>query len=97
MAQWVKDLALSLLWLGSLLWHKFDPWPWNLHMPWTWPKKQSKVKSIDSRLSAWIKSPAPLPTRSGNLGKLLNFTVPQFLIYKTEIIILTHSKTAVKL
>ena len=25
-AQWVKDLALSLLWLRSLLWYKFDPW-----------------------------------------------------------------------
>ena len=25
----VKDVALSLLWLGSLLWHGFDPWPGN--------------------------------------------------------------------
>ena len=25
----VKDLALSLLWLGSLLWHEFEPWPGN--------------------------------------------------------------------
>ena len=23
----VKDPALSLLWLGSLLWRQFDPWP----------------------------------------------------------------------
>ena len=23
-------LALSLLWLGSLLWYRFDPWPGNL-------------------------------------------------------------------
>ena len=23
----IKDLELSLLWLGSLLWHRFDPWP----------------------------------------------------------------------
>ena len=22
--QWVKDLALSLLWLGPLLWHRFN-------------------------------------------------------------------------
>ena len=27
MAQWVKDPVLSLLWLGSLLWRRFDPWP----------------------------------------------------------------------
>lgn len=25
MAQWVKDLELSLKWLGSLLWHDFEP------------------------------------------------------------------------
>ena len=31
-AQWVKDLALSLLWRG------FDPWPGNFHIPWLWPK-----------------------------------------------------------
>ena len=28
MARWVKDPVLSLLWL------KFDPWPWNLYMLW---------------------------------------------------------------
>ena len=27
-AQWVKDLALSLLWCG------FYPWPGNSHIPW---------------------------------------------------------------
>ena len=27
-AQRVKDLALSVQWLGGhLLWHRFDPWP----------------------------------------------------------------------
>ena len=26
MAQWVKDLVLSLQWLGLLLWRGFDPW-----------------------------------------------------------------------
>ena len=25
--QCVKDLGLSLQWLGSLLWHRFNPWP----------------------------------------------------------------------
>ena len=29
MTQQVKDLALLLLWLRSLLWHGFGPWPWN--------------------------------------------------------------------
>ena len=27
----VKDLVLSLQGLGSLLWHRFDPWPGNFH------------------------------------------------------------------
>ena len=38
MAQWVNDLALLLLWLGSLLWRGFDPWPRNFHILWVWPK-----------------------------------------------------------
>ena len=44
MAQWVKDLALSLLWLGSRLWGRFGLWPRNFHMPWVWPKKRKKKK-----------------------------------------------------
>ena len=38
-AQNVKDLALSLLWLGSLLWYGFDPGPRNFCMLQVWPKK----------------------------------------------------------
>ena len=29
-AQWVRDPVLSLLWLESLPWHRFDPWPREL-------------------------------------------------------------------
>ena len=39
-AQQVKDLMLSLQWLGLLLWHGFDPWPGNFHMPWVQPAKK---------------------------------------------------------
>ena len=42
-AQWVKDPALSLQWLRSLLWCGFDPKPRKFHMPWEWPKKKKKV------------------------------------------------------
>ena len=42
MAQWVKDLVFSLQWLGSLLWHGFNPWPRNVHMLWACPKKKKK-------------------------------------------------------
>ena len=31
-AQWLKDPALSLQWLGLLLCHGFNPWPRNLHV-----------------------------------------------------------------
>ena len=40
MAQWVKDPRLSLQHLWLLLWHRFDPWPRNFHMPWSQPKKK---------------------------------------------------------
>ena len=33
MAQWIKDPALSLLWL------RFSPWPGNFCMSWAQPKK----------------------------------------------------------
>ena len=35
----IKDPVLLLLWLGSLLWHGFNPWPQNFCMTWAWPKK----------------------------------------------------------
>ena len=40
MAQPVKDLVSSLLWLWLLQWHGFDPWPGNFHMPGV----QTKIK-----------------------------------------------------
>ena len=30
---------MSLLWLRSLLWHRFSPWPGNVHGLWGRPKK----------------------------------------------------------
>ena len=44
MAQQVKDPALSPQPPGSLLWHRFDPWPGNFHMPGVWQKKKKKKK-----------------------------------------------------
>ena len=43
MAQWVKDPEPSLLWLRPPLWHRFDPWPGNFHMPWARPKEYDKI------------------------------------------------------
>ena len=44
MVQQVKDLVLSPQQLGSLLWHGFDLWPRNFHMPWVQQKKKKKKK-----------------------------------------------------
>ena len=40
--QLVKDPALSLLWVGLLLWCRFSPWPGNLCMPLVQGKKREK-------------------------------------------------------
>ena len=56
MAQWVKDLALSLLGLGSLLCCGFDPWPGNLCMPLARPKKKKKFLRISQRDSYFLVS-----------------------------------------
>ena len=39
---WVKDPVLPQQWLRLLLWHGFDPWPWNFHMRQAWPKKEKR-------------------------------------------------------
>ena len=39
--QGVKDLALSLQWLGLLLWYRFDPWNRNFDMLWAYREKSS--------------------------------------------------------
>ena len=48
MAQWLKDITLSLQWLRLLLWHEFHPWPGNFHMLWAWSKKREEKKSLSS-------------------------------------------------
>ena len=52
MVQWVKDEALSLQWLGSLLWHGFDPSPGNFHKSSAQPKK--KRIEMDGWIDGWI-------------------------------------------
>ena len=49
MVQQVKDLALPLLWLRSLLWHRFGSWPGNVHMLQARPKKKKESWSTHSR------------------------------------------------
>ena len=42
MAQQVKDPALSPLWLGSLLWRRFNPWPRKFCMPQAWQEREGR-------------------------------------------------------
>ena len=42
--KWVKDVVLSLQQLGLLLWHGFNPWPWNVHMPGKQEEKKERRK-----------------------------------------------------
>lgn len=49
-AQEVKNPALSWLWLGSLMWHRFGPWPWNFHMPFG-KKKKKELNSLYFQLA----------------------------------------------
>lgn len=61
MAQWGKDLSLPLLWLGWLLCHRFDPWPWNFCIWQAWPKTVTTTKIAS--LCPWVHStllPSPV-------------------------------------
>ena len=44
MAQWIKDMVLSLLWLRLLLWCMFNPWPQNFCMPWVGASRPPATK-----------------------------------------------------
>ena len=52
LAQWVKNSVLSLLWLGSLLWHRFDSWPRNFCMATGVAKKKKKKCLLE--WSIWL-------------------------------------------
>ena len=53
-AQQVKDLVLSLQWLGSLLRHRINPWPRNLLMRQVQPKKKKKKKETKKEKKTYI-------------------------------------------
>ena len=61
MAQWVKDLVLSLLWLRLLPWHKFDPWSEKFRVLWVQPKrKKGEYNSCGQvELGVWHLSREP--------------------------------------
>ena len=67
-----KDLALSLQQLGWLLWHRFNPWPGNFHMPQAGPKKKKGITAIriENLIHKWKRDcslfhSSPHPTLHG--------------------------------
>ena len=70
MAQWIKDMALQLLWLGSFLWCGFDPWLRNFHMLKV-QQKQERKKVIMTTLIKYripIKNINTKTEPNGNVG-----------------------------
>ena len=55
MVQQVKDPVLSLLWLGLLL-CGFNPWPWNFHMLWAWPKRKKQQFVVEVYPNVKVKT-----------------------------------------
>ena len=47
--QRVKDLVVSLLWLWSLLWHKFNSWAGNFRKLQPWPNKPQTKKQTNKQ------------------------------------------------
>ena len=64
MAQQVKDPALSLLWLGPLLWRRFDPWVGNFRKSWVGPKNKTQKTS-----QLHLPIPTSLESMLGVFGK----------------------------
>ena len=50
-AQQVKDLALSLMWLRSQLQCRFHLWFWNFHLTQAWPKTPKTPQQNTSKLN----------------------------------------------
>ena len=63
MAQWVKDLTLSLQRLRA------DPWPGIFHMPWVWLKDKTKKKKKKKDDSGWCVENRWSRGRSRNWAK----------------------------
>ena len=71
-AQWVKDPALSLLRLKSLLWCRFDPWSRNFHLPRMQPKNNRGCLIYEGGKTALGKKMYMFVQRSGKIQRKLN-------------------------
>ena len=68
-AQWVKDLVLSLQWLRSILQYRFNPQPRGSCMPWVQQKKKSSAINIyyqHNQKKSFLKSTFNILLAPGN-------------------------------
>ena len=72
--QWVKDLVWSLQQAESLLWHGFDSWPGNFHMPQAWSKKEKVLKI--NRSQARVITSVGYQAKENNDDKPKNDVIP---------------------
>ena len=75
MAQWGKDLVVSLLWLRLRLCHRFGSWPRNFHKEvfCLWKKQQQKERSHPAKDAI-----NTLPLLSGGPLRSLLYTFSRF-------------------
>ena len=52
---------MSLLWLRSLLWCGFDPWPGNFCMLQAWPANKNRNKEIRKSITRSVHRSLPVP------------------------------------
>ena len=72
MVQQVRDPAFFLQEPGLLLWWGFDPWTWNFHIPWAWPRDKKREGDRDT-WRGHNKSELELPgTPRGMILRLLS-------------------------
>ena len=62
----VEDLALSLQWLGSLPWCRFNPGPGNFHMLWVQPKNKQKCSRVPT-VAQWVMNVTSIHGNAGSI------------------------------
>ena len=56
MVQQIKDPVLSLQGLGSLLWHRFHPWPGNFRMLGAQPQNKKLLEEEETLLNSFYEA-----------------------------------------
>ena len=77
-----------------MLWHRFDRWPQNFHMPWVWPKKKKNVWSLNIRCGVSVHSSISLHSSCVHVIIIRPIiTVNKQVYWMTELIIQRHFKS----